>query len=58
MKLHILRDWVKKFSTNDTDAGETIPVGISKLCGCGNIVVAGCEFCEDCIDGYRGEDEI
>jgi len=27
------------------------------LCGCGNIIAVGCEFCEECIDGYRGEDE-
>ena len=58
MKLHIPKDWIKKFNPLDYDVGETIPVGTSKLCGCGNIIIVGCEFCKDCIDGYRGEDEI
>ena len=34
-----------------------VPIGpIPSLCGCGNLASRG-EFCDECIDGYRGEDE-
>ena len=60
MKLHVKKDWTKKFFSKQDNPGETIPIGpLPKLCGCGNLITEkDCDFCSKCIDGYRGEDEI
>lgn len=56
MKLHIDKKWIQKFDKNESES--TTPIGPQvKLCGCGNPVTQDSDFCDECIDGYRGEDE-
>ncbi len=58
MKLYIKKDWIQKFDHEEKEveyiAGKDMEC--PKHCGCGNLAEAG-GFCEECIDGYRGEDQ-
>ena len=56
MKLHIDKKWTQKFDINESESNTPIGPQI-KLCGCGNPINQDSDFCDECIDGYRGEDE-
>jgi hypothetical protein len=64
MKIYIPRNWIKKFK-NDDDQGSTIPIAPivltgttdPKRCHCGTVAIPGLDWCEECVDGYYGEDE-
>ena len=66
MKLHIPKNWIRKFKGEKDDPFETIPIGpienpiikdteVDNKCGCGKPAVAG-GWCQECID-YLDDDE-
>ena len=55
MKIHVKKDWIKKFNHDEEEQGESIPIGpISRWCGCGNPAIPKSKFCYECFEAYSG----